>query len=258
MSDDSSSDVVAPSTQGGGWRVAIVALLATILLYFSAQVIGGLIVSIVPAIHHWSTVRADQWLSNSVLAQFTFGLIADGMVVAGVASLLRVFHWQWADIGMKRPRWWHIAVGVVAAVPYYLLYVVVVLVISAAVPSLNINQKQDIGFNSVNGALPMILTFVSLVVIPPFAEEVVMRGFLYTGLRKWLPKILAALAVSVLFGAAHLAEGGEAGPLWIGAIDTFTLSLVLVFLREQTGNLWAGISLHALKNAIAFALLFIR
>lgn len=241
-----------------GWRVALAAVCVTILLYFSAQVIGGLAVGIVPAAHHWSSAQAEQWLTNSVLAQFTFGLLADGLIIAGVALLLKVFHWQWTDIGMKLPKWWHIVVGLAAAVPYYVLYIVIVLVISLFVPSLNIDQKQDIGFNSVNGALPLLLTFISLVVIPPFAEEIAMRGFLYTGLRKWLPKLLAAVAVSALFGAAHLAEGGTAGPLWIGAIDTFTLSLVLVFLREQTGNLWAGISLHALKNGIAFVLLFIR
>lgn len=241
-----------------GWGVAALAALATILLYFSAQFFGALIISIYPALHHWSSAQAQQWLTNSVFAQFCFGLLADGLIVTGVALLLKMFHWQWADIGMKRPKWWHIIVGFAAAVPYYLLYVVIVLVVSVLIPSLNIDQKQDIGFNSVHGVLPMVLAFVSLAVIPPLAEEIVMRGFLYTGLRKWLPKVLAALAVSALFGAAHLAEGGAAGPLWIGAIDTFTLSLVLVFLREQTGNLWAGISLHALKNAIAFAVLFLR
>ena len=84
-----------------------------------------------------------------------------------------------------------------------------------------------------------------------------MRGFLYTGLRQWLPKVLAALVVSGLFGAAHLAEGGDGAPLWIGAIDTFTLSLVMVFLREKTGNLWAGITLHTVKNAVAFVFVFL-
>ena len=45
--------------------------------------------------------------------------------------------------------------------------------------------------------------------------------------------------------------------LWIGALDTFILSLFLVFLREATGNLWAGITLHATKNLVAFITLFI-
>ena len=56
---------------------------------------------------------------------------------------------------------------------------------------------------------------------------------------------------------AHLAEGGAAGPLWIGFIDTFILSLVLCYLRVKTGSLWAGITLHALKNGIAFVALFV-
>jgi len=113
------------------------------------------------------------------------------------------------------------------------------------------------------GLLPGVPTIVvtpdivSLVVLPPLAEETAMRGFLYTGLKRLFPWTVSGMLVSLLFGAAHLAEGGASGPLWIGAIDTFTLSLVLVFLREKTGNLWAGVALHATKNFVAFYALFI-
>jgi membrane protease YdiL (CAAX protease family) len=84
-----------------------------------------------------------------------------------------------------------------------------------------------------------------------------MRGFLYSSLKKAMPVGLAAVSVSLLFAAAHLPEGGAAGPLYIAAIDTFILSLVLVYLREKTGSLWASITLHALKNGIAFVALFV-
>jgi membrane protease YdiL (CAAX protease family) len=177
--------------------------------------------------------------------------------VAGITWMLKLFHWQWSTIGLKTPKIRHIAYGILAAVPYYILYIIAVVIIGAIIPGLNVNQTQQIGFNSVHGVLPLLLAFVSLVVVPPLAEEIAMRGFLYTGLKKWLPKIISGLVVSVLFGAAHLAEGGSAGPLWIGAMDTFILSLVLVFLREKTGNLWAGITLHALKNGAAFISLFL-
>ena len=160
-------------------------------------------------------------------------------------------------IGLKKPKLKHILFGVVAAVPYYGIYIIMVGIISLIIPALNVSQTQEIGFSSVHGFLPLILALISLVIIPPLAEEIATRGFLYTGLRRWMPKIVAAVVVSVVFGAAHLAEGGAAGPLWIGAIDTFILSLVLVFLREKTGNLWAGITLHAIKNGIAFISLFI-
>lgn len=83
------------------------------------------------------------------------------------------------------------------------------------------------------------------------------RGFLYTTLKKALKPIWAVLLTSALFAAAHLSEGGSSGLLWIGALDTFVLSLVLIYLREKTGGLWASITLHAIKNGIAFVTLFL-
>src|SRR5581483_4023969 len=228
-----------------------------IVLFFAAQLIGSLLVSLVPAARHWSHAQSDAWLTNSIAAQFAFVAVSDGLGVVGIAWLLGAFHWQWQDIGLRWPKVWHIVVGMAAVVPYYVLYILLVLCIKTFVHGLNVDQKQEIGFSSVHGAVAFCMTFVSLVVIPPIVEEIAMRGFLYTGLRKWMPRLGAALAVSALFGAAHLLEGGAAGPLWIGAVDTFTLSLVLVSLREITGNLWAGISLHAAKNGIAFILLFV-
>ncbi|MGI0134284.1 MAG: lysostaphin resistance A-like protein [Candidatus Micrarchaeaceae archaeon] len=233
------------------------ATLAIVVLFFGAQTAGGIILSLVPTAQHWSHARANDWLTNSVSAQFAFVAISDGLVLAGIAWLLTLFRWRWQDIGLKWPKLWHIAVGFAAVVPYYVAYIVLVMGLKAFIPALNIDQRQQIGFDTVHGGASLLLTFISLVVIPPIVEEVAMRGFLYTGLRKWLPRVVAALAVSVLFGAAHLMEGGAAGPLWVGAIDTFTLSLVLVSLREMTGNLWAGISLHAAKNGIAFILLYL-
>jgi membrane protease YdiL (CAAX protease family) len=260
MSKDSSSTVLDPKqTQASpkGWQIGLLALVGTVILFYAAEILGGLIISIYPAIHHWSLAQTDNWLSNSVEAQFVYGALADGLIVGGVALMLRWLHWPWSTIGLKMPQVRHIIYGVIAVVPYYILYILAVIIVGAIIPSLKVNQTQQIGFNSVHGVLPLVLAFISLVVVPPLAEEIAMRGFLYTGLKKWLPKIAAGLIVSALFGAAHLAEGGSAGPLWIGAMDTFILSLVLVFLREKTGNLWAGITLHAIKNGVAFIALFV-
>jgi membrane protease YdiL (CAAX protease family) len=147
--------------------------------------------------------------------------------------------------------------GLGALPVYFFLYLVAVGVISHFVPSLNVNQQQQIGFNSVHGAPEMIMTFISLVILPPIAEEIMVRGFIYSSLRKAMRIIPAALLTSLIFASAHLPEGGSAGPLYIAAIDTFVLSLVLIYLREKTGSLWASITLHALKNGVAFAALFL-
>lgn len=172
--------------------------------------------------------------------------------------MLRFFGWRWATIGLKVPKWWHIILGILAFVPYYIILIMAVVIIKAFVfPSLDLTQKQDIGFNNVHGSLQLVLTYISVAVIPPIVEEITMRGFLYSSLKKWLPAISAAFVVSILFGVAHLPEGGDSGALWIAGIDTFILSFILITLREWTGNLWAGITLHALKNTVAFIQIYL-
>ncbi|HET8709363.1 MAG TPA: CPBP family intramembrane glutamic endopeptidase [Candidatus Saccharimonadales bacterium] len=256
-SDVSDQPVQAPLQAHSGLWYAIVGTTGIAALYFVSQIIGSLLVMAYPYFRHWSHAKAEAWLGTSTYAQFFYILIAEALMVAGLVCLLHLFRWRWRTIGFMRPKLSHIGVGIVAAVPYYLLYLAVVVVVSAFVPALNVNQTQEIGFEHSKGAMELAVTFIALVLLPPLVEELAMRGFLYSGLRKAFPKVLSALIVSGIFGAAHLAEGGAAGPLWIGALDTFILSLVLVYLREKTGNLWAGITLHGVKNGIAYFALYL-
>jgi membrane protease YdiL (CAAX protease family) len=253
MSDDSSSSEAVPKT---GW-MAPFSLVSVAVIYFVSQIVGGLIVFIYPQLKGWSTEQSSDWLTNSVFAQFFYILIAETLVILAIMFMLRWFKWTWRTIGLITPKARHILLGVLAVIPYFAVYLLIVSVVTHFYPALNLDQKQEIGFDTTKGALELVLVFISLVVLPPLVEEIMMRGFLYTGVRKMFGKVFSALIVSALFGVAHLAEGGAAGPLWIGALDTFALSLVLVSLREITGNLWAGITLHAVKNGIAFVSLFI-
>jgi len=95
----------------------------------------------------------------------------------------------------------------------------------------------------------LVLAFIGLVVLPPIAEEMLFRGFLYRGLAKRLPKILSALITSGLFALLHFQ--------WNVSLDVFVLSLVLIALYEKTKNLWVCVGLHAIKNGIAFLALFV-
>jgi len=119
---------------------------------------------------------------------------------------------------------------------------------------INLGQKQELGFDQLFTSGQKLLALVSLVVLPPIIEETVFRGFLFSGLRKKCNFIVAALVTSVLFASLHLLASSQ-GPLWIAGLDTFVLSLVLCYLREKTGALWAPMMLHALKNVIAFTIL---
>ena len=251
-SDSSQTVVVRPAIP---WN-PLVAVVYIVVIFFAAQVLAALLVSLYPAAQHWSQGRATDWLNNSVLGQFTFVLLAEGLTLSGVYGWLTHYKSTWASIGLLRPRLKYFGYGVLALVPYYALYVVL-LSFATKYSHIDLNQQQDVGFNSVHGTMPLLLTFVSLVILPPLTEEILMRGMLYTSLRKVMKFGVAALLTSAIFASAHLSEAASGGPLWIAAIDTFTLSLVLCYLREKTGSLWPGITLHGIKNGIAFVALFI-
>jgi membrane protease YdiL (CAAX protease family) len=232
------------------------AVLFVAAVYLGSQIVGGALAYVYPLFKHWSQAQATDWLNNSVGAQFVYILVAEAFTVGAIYLFLRIYRRGFAAIGLKRPRWSDPLYGLSAVPVYFALYLAAVAAVTYFVPSLNVNQQQQLGFNNVHGAAPMVMAFISLVVLPPLAEEIMVRGFLYGSLKKALPTIWAVIGTSAIFAAAHLPEGGAAGPLYIAAIDTFVLSLVLIYLRERTGSLWSSITLHAIKNGIAFAALF--
>jgi membrane protease YdiL (CAAX protease family) len=233
------------------------ALVFIICVYFLSQLAGGLLLSIYPLLKHWSNAQANSWGTNSVVAQFIYVFLAEAFTIGAIYLFLRHYKTNFKIIGLKRPRWRDPIYGIAAWVLYFIPYVIAVAVISHFVPSLNVNQQQQIGFTNVHGAAQLIMTCISLVILPPITEEIMVRGFLYGSLKKGMPKLAAVIVTSVIFASAHLPEGGAAGPLYIAAIDTFILSLVLIFLREKTQSLWPSITLHAFKNGIAFVTLFL-
>ncbi len=227
------------------------------LIYYGSQIFGGLTILLYPKLHHWSAIQASDWLTNSVNGQFAFFVLAEGFTLGFVYLFLRRYKRGFSSIGLHRPRLRDLAYGLAGVPLYFIFYFTTVVVVAALVPSFNVEQQQQIGFEHVRGALPLILTFLSLVVLPPIIEEIVVRGLLYTSFKKALPLAWAVVSTSALFAAAHLPEGGDSGPLYIAALDTFILSLVLIYLREKTGSLWASITLHSIKNGVAYVALFI-
>jgi membrane protease YdiL (CAAX protease family) len=238
----------------------LIGVLFVVAIYIMSEVAGSVVVllaAIVPYLQHGAHY-ANNWATNDIYAQFLFVLIAECFTVGSIYAILQLYKRTFKTIGIRRRPHLKDLLWGFGAVPFYLiLYAVMVSVVTALVHGFNPNEKQQIGFNHVHGVLPLIVTAISLVILPPIAEEIMVRGFLYSSLKKGLPKVAAAILTSILFAAAHLSEGGGAGPLWIAALDTFILSLFLIALRECTKNLWSSMTLHATKNGIAYYALYI-
>lgn len=235
----------------------VLAVVAVVVIYFVSQFVGGLTLSLYPAMRHWSDTQANNWINNSIFAQFIYVVIAEALTVLAVWQILRYFKVSVKVIGIKRFKVEDILYALLGFGMYFISYAIILQIVTKLIPALNVNQQQQIGFNNASGVGQLILTAISLVILPPIAEEILMRGFLYSSLRKSVPKIVAALITSIIFATAHLEFGQGAPLLWVAAIDTFILSLVLVFIREKTGRLWGSMGIHALKNTVAFMSIYI-
>jgi len=145
--------------------------------------------------------------------------------------------------------WLDIGLSLSGTVVYFIAAALVTWLVSIYIPSVDLGQPQSTGIVAPRG-IELALTFVLLVVVGPFVEELVFRGYLYGKLRAYgVPFLISALVVSVLFAAAHLQ--------WNVAINVFVLSLVMCVAREVSGSIWPSILMHVIKNGIAFYLLFV-
>lgn len=234
----------------------VAAILVAFGVYFGGQILGGILVAFVPLSLGWSEQRIEEWFTGSTIAQFSMILALEAMTLLLLYAFMRYRKATLVMIGLVKPKLKDLGYALIGFAVYLPVYIGSLTILTSLIPTLDVEQEQQIGFEQAAGA-ELILVFVALVVLVPLAEEIVMRGFLYSGLRSKLPKIAAAIITSVLFAIAHLQLGSGEPPLWVAAVDTFLLSLVLIYLRELTGGLWASIGLHALKNGLAFLVLFV-
>jgi membrane protease YdiL (CAAX protease family) len=231
------------------------AIITIVVIFFLESVVASLAIVVYAALKSQNITQATNWLSNSVPYDFWYTLFAEALTVAGVWLFIRLRKGNWRAIGLHRPKTEDAAYSFIGLAIYYPIYIIVIGAL-AALTKLNVNQTQNIGVSQSTTGWPLLLVFISLVILPPIAEEIAFRGFLYSGFKKVLPKIWAVLLTGIIFAIPHALESQSGGLLWVAAVDTFILSAVLCWLREKTGRLYASMGLHALKNLIAFVYVF--
>ena len=74
---------------------------------------------------------------------------------------------------------------------------------------------------------------------------------MFGGLRRSMPWIGAAVISSLVWGVFHFTGPSS----WGVVVQLAIFGIVLGWLYEKTGSIWPGIVIHALNNALAFALL---
>jgi len=245
-----------PAKQPIAWG-PVAGVVGTIVIFFLAQIAAVAILAVYAGAQNWSDARTDRWFEESVYAQFSLALLVDVLSLQLLYFFLKSRKSNFRALGLKAFRARDLAYALSGYAVYFVSYLAAIIAITNFIPQIDTEQRQELGFRMDVAGPELAIVFVSLVILPPIIEEVLFRGFLYTGLRQKLPFIISALVTSAIFAVAHLQFGSGNPLLWIAAIDTFFLSMVLVYLREKTGSLAAPILLHALKNGIAFMTLFV-
>lgn len=85
-------------------------------------------------------------------------------------------------------------------------------------------------------------------IVTPIIEELMFRGFMFGGLKKYTNPLISAVVVSVIFSLVHFDL--------VYAPFLFVFSMVLCWLREKSGSLFPSMAMHALFNILVIALSF--
>ena len=218
---------------------------------FAAFMASQLLVVAVLYVLSWLHISLENMVSDAVLQTAISAVIyiLTIAIVIGVPIAVKRYKTTMVQMGITRlPSWGDIGLAPLAYIGYALLLAVVLHFVSQ-IPGFPADQAQDVGFKTFGTRLDNVLAFGTLVVLAPIAEETLFRGYLYGKLKGYVPAIVAAIATSLLFGAVHMQ--------WNVGVDVFVLSLILCWLRSLTGNIWAGVLVHMIKNGIAYYVLFV-
>ena len=114
--------------------------------------------------------------------------------------------------------------------------------------SLMISKSVDF-YSRIFPMLGIVLMAANLLIIAPAAEEIALRGIIYTRVEKTTNPVIAIIVSSALFGAMHFVAGGVV--LVIGAM---LMALVFGYLFYKFESLWVCMIAHAAANLPEFIL----
>jgi len=215
-------------------------------IFIAAQIITAIILGILAEV---SGVSVTEYFGqNPVLVSFV-GAVLFGSMTVGLVHWATKDYGFWTSLKLTKPKLESLVWVFPALVGYVILSGMLYALVSVLFPETNLDQEQVLGFENATSFGQQIIAFIALVVIAPIAEEILFRGYTFQGVRRKFSWPVAAVVSAGLFGLAHM-------QLNVG-IDTFALGFVACVLLEKTGSLWPAILLHAIKNSIAFYILFV-
>jgi membrane protease YdiL (CAAX protease family) len=88
---------------------------------------------------------------------------------------------------------------------------------------------------------------VAIVIIAPFIEEMLFRGYLFDQIRTRANPLAAILSTALLFALVHFSIAT--------LIPIFIMGVIMGVLRERTGSILPSMLFHSLNNLFALVIL---
>lgn len=120
--------------------------------------------------------------------------------------------------------------------------------------SSSVNQQQ---VETLAKSIPAIMFFVTGF-LAPLGEELIFRGLIFTGLRKY-NRFLAYAVSAFLFGFIHVMNSVLAGNIleMVQMIPYACSGLVFAYIYETTDNIWGSILTHMTNNIFAMLVILL-
>jgi membrane protease YdiL (CAAX protease family) len=215
------------------WRYPVTWILAIALAI--VVLIGGLIPLVVAGVVTRDTIEAMQSASAAIpFYMWVGGTFAAALL--GFAIAIRLIHKKSPRDIIGDWRWGRVLAGGG-------IWLVVILLGEGIDYALRPSGFEWTGYRL---TAPFVATAVAALIIQPFAEEFVFRGYMTQAFLHWLKKPFpAAILSGLLFGAFHLPNGIPQ------AVANTVFGIVTAYIAIRTGSIATSYGMHVVNNLFA-------
>ena len=220
---------MGPNGIRAGWR-----LLLFLIFFIAFGFVINFVLHHIPSFVAWAKTQSGATLNAS------FQIATEGLSVVGllfsVWVMSKIEKRSFADYGLPLSeafgkRFWQ-------GIPFGFLALSLLLAVIAALHGFSLGGAELGGTQAVKYGALFGVCFILVGIFEEFSFRGYMQATLGSGIGFWP----AAILLSILFGAIHLGNPGEAK---IGGLMAGSFGLVAAFSLWRTGNLWFPIGMHA-------------
>jgi uncharacterized protein len=220
---------MGPNGIRAGWRLPLF-----LVFWFACVAAEQVTLKHIPGVNAWFKAQ-DPNVFTPPVAIFSEGILLFALLVA-TALMTLIEKRRYADYYLPLnqflgKRFWQ-------GVPYGFAMLSLALGLIAALHGFSLGNVALSGGDALKFGALYALAFLMV----GLTEELSFRGYMQSTLGPGIGFWPAAIVLSILFGAIHLSNLGEA---WFGAAMAGSFGVLASFALQRTGNIWFPIGMHA-------------